>query len=479
MTTGLGGMLGQLCVLSGILAAVEGCGALASSSRGGSQAGTVAGDVGGGDASDGADGLESTPHEGGLNAAPTPTVHGMVVDRYQRPVATYRVTIGDQSALSAADGTFTIPGVSATYDAVITSADGGPTCVYAGLTRRDPRLAVPFAASNSFNARASVMGALPAGSNNQGILAYFVPAPPGPVQLVDTSIASGTSYAVDVAWDSTSSPTLSGTLHVLEFDGTTPDGSFATASNFTGYGSFGITLMPNDSATMPAAAFGSLRSGTVSAMVPSGARRLSALMKTPDGSARFYVSGYESPGPGMESLAVPLVQGATFFLSLTGVGPGGATEVVRRVVVPGTMVDLTLPPEPIPATPPDMATADDTTTFTWSAAGTGIFDFFVQPVTFEGVVGSGCCQRAPQGVVADVYEVITTSPKATLARLTANMTLPSQQQYYWGVRGYADRASVDDATGTQSIDWECDESSKAPDGEAECATAGYPTFVAR
>jgi hypothetical protein len=143
------------------------------------------------------------------------------------------------------------------------------------------------------------------------------------------------------------------------------------------------------------------------------------------------------------------------------------------------MVDLTLPPEPIPATPPDMATADDTTTFTWSAAGTGIFDFFVQPVTFEGVVGSGCCQRAPQGVVADVYEVITTSPKATLARLTANMTLPSQQQYYWGVRGYADRASVDDATGTQSIDWECDESSKAPDGEAECATAGYPTFVAR
>jgi hypothetical protein len=177
------------------------------------------------------------------------------------------------------------------------------------------------------------------------------------------------------------------------------------------------------------------------------------------------------PGPGVESLAVPLVPGATFFLSMLGVGPAGDTDVVRRAAAPGTTVDLAFPPEPTLSTPPDLArSVDGTTTFAWTAPGSGIFDFFVQPVTFEGVADSGCCEQGYLGATADVYEVITASPTVTLAPFFASTPPPAHGPYYWGVRGYADRSSVDDAAGPHAIDWECDETSKAPDGDAACAS---------
>ncbi len=247
-----------------------------------------------GDGSLDADGNQAT------NAGDAPTsftVNGKVLDYSAAPLAGYQVAIGNQSALSASDGTFVIRGVTAPYKAVITNPRNGGACVYVGLTRSDPLLALPFG---------------------------------------------------------------------------------------------------------------------------------------------------KAPLPAQASVTV-------------------------------------LPSEPTLTTPPDLyASADNTTVFAWSApANRGVFDFFVQEVQFEGVPDSGCCELWYMGAGMDIYEVITASPEASLADFLAHATIFPGFKYYWGVRAYPDRTSVDDAASTHYIDWECSDSAKSPEGGATCVTTPTRRFVTK
>jgi hypothetical protein len=75
------------------------------------------------------------------SAGPAGDVSGTVIEAYlDVPLSGRQVTIGSAHTTTDALGHFSIPGVSSTYDLVVTDPDGSTASVFLGLTRRDPRV---------------------------------------------------------------------------------------------------------------------------------------------------------------------------------------------------------------------------------------------------------------------------------------------------------------------------------------------------
>lgn len=78
---------------------------------------------------------------GGGGGPVTITVAGKVVGTNNLPVNGVPVVIsGRPSVITAADGTFSVAGVTAPYDATVVNATTKRSIVYKGLTRPDPTL---------------------------------------------------------------------------------------------------------------------------------------------------------------------------------------------------------------------------------------------------------------------------------------------------------------------------------------------------
>ncbi|HEY8087291.1 MAG TPA: hypothetical protein VIF09_05590, partial [Polyangiaceae bacterium] len=177
--------------------------------------------AGGGDAMapDGGTGGDGTVTEGGTDApgvdGPGPpdgiaaeggsvTVQGTVVDAYLLPMSGIDVHCQGQKATTAADGTFTLPGVTRPYSATVvvpqtTGRKHG--YVFVGATRLDPTLQVALEQSKPTET-ATLTGTMSTNAPNaSGIVFADFPAATPPIASPTIAIPIGaTTYSGELSW---------------------------------------------------------------------------------------------------------------------------------------------------------------------------------------------------------------------------------------------------------------------------------------
>ena len=362
-------------------------------------------------------------------------VSGRVIGSDLVPIAGVNVTIGAKSALTNADGGFTISSVPPPYD--LTAVAPSPKKVgvlYQGLTRRDPTILMPgmTASTSTGTLTGNVTGGNPLGAADE-VTRLIFGSPDIPDWLVNNAQTNVTSnpYTLNPSWVGPSATT--GTVHVLQWR---LDANNRPAS-FTGYASTpGVSISSGGTASAdlvmsapPASTIG----GTIH-LAPSLSYFGQTLSIVFPGTPPTFL-GADTPS-GSFSYPFPDVSGATATLIATALYAGtnvSATELAG--ISPGTanvVVDL---PTPCTAVvPADHATNVGTTTdFTWTPMTGTVYVLFL--------LGSG---------TSPSYFVFTAATSARIPDLSAQ-GLGLSGAFRWDVNAFGPVASVDDLAGAAAL----------------------------
>src|SRR5713101_4316648 len=162
----------------------------------------------------------------------TITVNGSVQDSYFNPVSGAVVIVsGKTPVTSAANGSFTVSGVSTPYDITVVVGTQKRAIVYQGLTRTDPVLfaiGIPLPAPKS----ATISGTVP-GAPSATTIVLFVS---GVKSWSATANPTTGAYTISATWYD-SNTVYAGQLHVLRW---TPNSGLPTA--YDGYGNRALTI---------------------------------------------------------------------------------------------------------------------------------------------------------------------------------------------------------------------------------------------
>jgi hypothetical protein len=364
--------------------------------------------------------------------APSVTVSGTVTDATGNIASgeTVLITSGtfSQSAVSDANGAFSVANVPTPYNATILDTGGVVASQYQGLTRPDPTL-TDFVTINQ-TMSASVAGQLTGGAFPQttGLATPVVFSSP---QTTASSsalsiVSNGPSYSGSVSWLGPTSTT--GTLYALEVH-TVSD----LPVDYPGYGTASNVLLQNGASysgqTIPLSAVtsGSI-SGTISG--PAGYPVAGTELILEPSGASINTGGYFqllnlATTSTSFTYTTPAIPDATLVLIAAVRGTSGDFTLLKTTVSPNaTGLTLSVPAPPTLSLPIDAATdVSYTTPFAWTNF-TG--------VTFVVFTGT------------PTFYVVTAASTATIPDLTSSgLPLPTSAHYSWQLLGVGPATTVD------------------------------------
>ncbi len=295
------------------------------------------------------------------------TISGRVVDDVGKPYSGARVLVQGRSALSAADGSFSIPSITAPYDATIVVESNTKVAVFRGVSDLAPVLWIWRGFANYRSA--TVTGTVTLAGTPTFAEVY------GPWA---SAYAFGGSYSLSDFWFGDASVTLTHRATVVGYDPAT--GMPAAYS----HGSRDVAL--TDGATVGAQdiAMAPLAAGGVAGTVlwhegyDVGTIRFTGTPHFDDGTARTLWAYDVTTAPaGPFALAVPALPDGTFRIGYGADGPAGsggshASGGATAPAVPGrTGITLALPALPVAVSPADGAASAGGGAFTWTTAEVG------------------------------------------------------------------------------------------------------------
>jgi len=369
----------------------------------------------------------------------TVTVNGTVLLDDGTPLASAPVRIdpGAHATSTAADGTFTVSGVTTPYDLAAVHEAGKVVVAYVGLTRTDPAAVVPTrTAAPPFADGATVSGTV---EPNTGCSAGSAPCQTylgfGSATVTGLAVSNPFTgvYSVPLAWNGAAS--FQGTLHLLQ----------GSADPVTGRVSFwygarsGVTVAngqdtaeswaPSSVTALPGATLSG--TGTVAPgydLVNSTLSLVLPGVTIPASSCAARPAPARPPcAPGAFTEDAPGVAGATLTVTVAAQGPNGESVAVTRTggVANGTGFDYAIQAAPTLQAPADGATGVTTSTaFSWTAFAGG-----VHTVIFK-----------PDEASDPWYYVYTAGTSTTIPDLSsasASVALPAHGSYGWGISGLA------------------------------------------
>ena len=381
----------------------------------------------------------------GLTAAVTVTivpasameVTGRVVGTAGSGLQGLTVSIGDSTAVTGADGRFSIPGVNPPYD--LTVVLSGATLYagrYEGLTRHDPTLVFLYLVNsgepNTATVSGTVSGGDPVGTAGEFTAAVFTFSA-GVFDLDAIGITERNNpFTLPLSWFGPES-TL-GNLHVLQWKSPRPG---TPPTEYTGYGdrsAIAVTRgmsLEGANVTMTVPTTGSI-AGTI--VPPAGytvesrflGLELDGLTAVPLGHVDTDATDFQFAVPG----GIPATASVT--VSAQRVGAGTTSRRLSRLLPGQVGISLELPTPALPTSPADGTTGvSGTTDFTWTPFQNG-----VHFVLFDG------------GTTLPNFYVVTAGTTARIPIAPAlGVGLPRGASYTWFVAGFGPFASVDAFTG--------------------------------
>jgi len=353
------------------------------------------------------------------------TVTGRVIATYGAPYAGASVSSQGDSAVTDADGTFTLSGLTVPYDLSVWSTADAWVHVYEGLTGTDPVLSPFEAISSSITSTMSAEisgsltgGAIPVGANQT--VRVCVEGVDGPVSGCATVIPGISSYSFTANWlDSASRKVV---LHALQVEADGSDTSFG----YPGYTSAPLTITHASPVTVDLDLGAALPTETVTVDVETAGTLPGIVAAVQVGPALLMaVGGVAAPDASVD-VSMPVIPDASYTfiggVALQAFGwQAGVTGSTATVTMPGDITLLTPP-----AAAPNVTTS---TTFTVSTTpGT--------PVTFAWMLDS-----------SDVTVAVTTMASShTIPNLAPfGLAVPGNAPSTWlAVRHHG--PTVDDAT---------------------------------
>ncbi len=249
-----------------------------------------------------------------VNPPASVTVAGKVIDFIGQGVPGLVVRIGSTNATTAADGSFSISGVTAPYDAAVINSTSKVVVVYKGLTRADPTLvAINLGLAVTSPKTATFSGNLSGGAGfpnpaNHDTRVFFG----SPETLLSSASTAGPAYGpTNAAWFGPDSTI--GKVYALQWQF---DPGTNLPTDYKGFGERNLTLSNGGNFPNQDVALANLAEDTVSGTitVPSGytlnLRRLH-LRVAP--GAGFLLVNQSSPSTNY-SFTTPRIAGATVAL---------------------------------------------------------------------------------------------------------------------------------------------------------------------
>jgi hypothetical protein len=386
---------------------------------------------------------DGSPPDGSLDAGVTVT--GKALDLYYRPWPG-TVTVGSTTVAVAADGSFTVPGVTVPYDAIVVSTDKKLAYAVLGVTRTNPILAGSLAPTP--RSEPTVSGALPAAlaSGEYARVHVEIGADPDWGLSFSTSFSPSATYSVFPSWPGAASE--QGTVWAFKY--TTNDVQHV-ATSFLGYASASKTIAPTGTTTVDLAAYNAVGTATIgtSVTVPATYSLYNefGVVRMASSTARQVINQYTGSSL-TATMAVPDAPGATFFASVGSQGPAGEFVRMRRTVAKGGTATLNVPSASNPTAPADGATGIAAgATLSWTV-GAGVSEIEIIPAPVDG------------GTAGPELRILTSSSSVKLPDFAAaGLTFPVGASYSWDVNRFDDHASIDDVTAATVIDWYCSEAS--------------------
>jgi hypothetical protein len=360
-------------------------------------------------------------------------VTGRVVGPTGVALSGLTVNIGAKTAVTAADGRFSISGVVPPYDLNVVLAGTSASGRYEGLTRPDPTIVFLFLFStgeaNTATISGTISGGDPVGTAGEFAAAIFTTSDLRfDLDAVGVT-ARNNPFTLPVVWFGTESITAA--VHVLQWKS---PGSGQPPSEYTGYGVHdGIPLSRGASVegadvTLTAPGTASIAGSVVP---PLGYTVISKALAVELAGLTAVPLGHVDTGETDFSFAVP--EGIRARASVTAeaqlVGAGTTTARVSGIPPGRADVSVALPSPALPSSPEDRITGvTAATTFSWTPLEHG-----VHLVVFRG-----------EGNVPAVY-VVTTATSVRIPGFRSGST------YRWFVAGFGPLDSVDAFTGRASL----------------------------
>ncbi len=342
-------------------------------------------------------------------------VHGVVIDAVG-PALGAIVVVSGKSVATASDGTFTVSGVTAPYDAWVRASGSSHAFLYLGLHRPDPTLWLNTPATHT----ATIGGALSGGAGYPDPAGYatrvFAAAP----EITDQyAPVSSSSYQGWLYWAGPSSITV--TLGALQWS----QGPSGLPASYRGYATRSVTIsdgqavLGQDLALAPvgtSTAFGTI---AYPASYGIGGRAL-----------RLVIAGSEpllfedlTPATADFAYFVPVIPGTGFELASIAWGPAGEfTESFSYGLSAGKTASLSVAPAPSLSSPPKASSGVAAgTAFSWTPYVGGLHQLFIYPVAAAG----------PE------LTVFTQSASLPLPDLAAvGLSWPAGTSFEWWVKGF-------------------------------------------
>jgi len=367
--------------------------------------------------------------DGGGRPGSLEDVHGRVVGPTGVALSGLSVGIGDKTAVTDADGGFSIPGVVTPYDVNVVLA-GTTLSVgrYEGLTRPDPTLTFLLLFStgepNTATIAGTVSGGEPIGTASLFTTAFFT-TPDVRFDLTTIGITSRNNpFTLPVSWFGPEA--ISGTLHVLQFAAPRP-GDPPTA--YTGYGTHSALAVARDGALTGAdVALVTPGNATIAGTIvpPDGYRVLEKTLGLEVSGLTAVPLGHVDDGDTDFIFTVPegIAASAAVTVNAEGNGAGTTSRRVSGITAGSTDVSISLPSPARPIAPEDGALVSAGTVFTLNP-----LQHAVHVVMLSGGPG------------APAYSIVTGAASVRLPEL------PSGSTYHWFVAALGPSDGIDAFTG--------------------------------
>lgn len=408
---------------------------------GGSSGSGVAGAAGGASVSTDTSQPPGSGSDAGTAADASPpsagdiVVSGRVIDFSRRPVPGTAVTIGESTAITGADGAFSIEGVQAPYTAslVIDMIRGGGQArygyVYEGLTRVDPTLQVYSALPERSTSSLTVTFQNVAFDVGEYAILAFSSADG---RFVDDDTTNDTEFLGSPAWSGP--PAITGNIHALL---ALRDSTFDPPIAFRAHQALPLGVGDGQPASvafdMSAA---DVTTGSIGGTVSGGLfdpRSNYVGLRFSDGTALPIVDE-TAEGPQF-SYVVPALDDSAFFVAAAdGTSSFPPYAVAHRENVAFGAADVALAvPRPVTLTAPQGGAAvTPSTPYVWSPLSQTARTFLWHlefDATYEGMF------------------VLTSRTQIELPRFADGFTVPPGVAVTWSVETHGDAPDVDALTG--------------------------------
>ncbi len=372
-------------------------------------------------------GTAGGPDSGGPST--TVDVHGRVVGPTGVALSGMSIGIGQKTAVTDAEGGFSIFGVVLPYDVNVVSAGTGLYVArYEGLTRPDPTITFLLLFSTGEPNTATIAGTVSGGESigTAGVFttAFFTTTDVR-FDLHSIGIHSGNNpFTLPISWFGPEA--ISGTVHVLQFTASQP-GDPPTA--YTGYGTHPALAVARDGALTGAdvaltAPGNASIDGTI--VPPQGYRVLGKTIGLEVSGLTALPIGHVDDGDTDFAFTVPEGISATAAVTVNAEGNGaGSTSLRVSGIAPGsTGLSISLPSPAQPIAPEDGAHVSAGTEVSWNP-----LEHAVHVLMLTGAPGQ------------PAIHVVTGAATVRLPEL------PSGSTYHWSVAAIGPSEGIDAFTG--------------------------------